>query len=52
MKDKERCCGTCKYHRRQRGTNDWLCSNEDCEYVWAFTGYADGEQCEEWEARE
>ena len=46
----EECCGTCKYHRYDISSGDWVCCNGDSENVADWTEYND--VCEEWEGRE
>lgn len=43
----EECCGTCRYH--QWDGSDWVCVNNESEYVADYTGYEDS--CSEWEER-
>jgi len=45
--DKEKICGTCRWH--QRSGDDWLCVNSDSEYCSDWTGYTDS--CSEYEGR-
>ena len=46
----EPCCGTCKWHERDRNTKgDWVCVNSDSEYCTDWTGYED--VCGEWEEK-
>lgn len=43
-------CGTCHYHKRDGDfPDDWICVNEDSDYVGDYTLYDD--TCEEWERR-
>lgn len=49
--DKEKCCGTCKYHRQDDTfKEDWVCVNADSEYRADFTDYE--HVCDEWEERQ
>lgn len=45
MRDCEKCCGTCEWHRNVDG--EWVCTNAGSEYNADWTGYEDC--CEEWE---
>ena len=52
MRDKEKCCGTCKWHKKDKhsqGGEDWMCVNPDCYYCTDYTDYDDW--CEDWEVR-
>lgn len=42
-------CGTCKYHRTDKNSGDWICTNPESEYFADYTEYADW--CEEWEEK-
>lgn len=46
------CCGTCRYHRFNKGYGDWECQNEDSDNYLDFTGYDDGFLCDAYEERE
>jgi len=50
MRDKEECCGTCRYHKPD-GTfpDDWVCTNPDSDNYSEWTEYED--TCDEWESR-
>lgn len=45
----DECCGTCKYHCRADGEDDWTCENEDSEYYAVETDYED--YCDHYEGR-
>ena len=47
--DKEKVCGTCKYHHFSDVTNEWICMNEESENYADYTEY--GDSCEEWEEK-
>lgn len=47
--DKEKCCGTCKWHQHESVDDGWVCVNSDSEYCTDWTDYEDG--CDEWEGR-
>ncbi len=47
--NRERCCGTCKWHQYEDNGDDLVCANTGSEYWSDYTGYEDG--CEEWEGR-
>lgn len=47
--DKEKCCGTCKYHEHEDISNGWVCVNDDSDFVADFTDY--DFCCEEYEER-
>lgn len=52
--EKTKCCGTCKYHRKDetfaefiRCQEDWICCNDKSEYYADWTEYED--VCDDWE---
>lgn|GEM_PF-1012867 len=47
-----KCCGTCRWHRREKDSLDWFCDNPDCDNYADYTGYEDGFLCNEYEQRE
>ena len=47
--DRNNYCGTCKYHRIDKNSGDWICTNPESEYFADYTDYADW--CEEWEEK-
>ncbi len=47
--NRERCCGTCKWHQYDDSGDDLVCANSGSEYWADYTDYEDG--CEEWESR-
>lgn len=47
-----KCCGTCRWHRREKDSLDWFCDNLDCDNYADYTGYEDGFLCEKYEQRE
>ncbi|WP_251315848.1 hypothetical protein [Flintibacter muris] len=47
--NRERCCGTCKWHQYDDSGDDLVCANSGSEYWTDYTDYEDG--CEEWESR-
>lgn len=49
-REKERCCGTCRYHRHESIDDGWVCVNDESDY---YTDWTDYEFCcSEWEGRE
>jgi hypothetical protein len=48
MVDKEKCCGTCKYHKHEVD-DGWVCVNDSSEFCTYWTDYRD--YCEDWEGR-
>lgn len=36
---RERCCGTCGYHRPDDAGEEWVCTNPDSEYRSDWTDY-------------
>lgn len=44
------CCGTCRYHRKDKD-HDWYCNNQDAEFYTVETDYGT-EACEEYEERD
>lgn len=47
--DKDKVCGTCKYHQYEDITDGWVCVNDESEYLADWTMFDDS--CEEWEER-
>lgn len=45
----ETCCGTCRWHRRTNGNEEYSCCNEDSEAYGLDTSYDDC--CDEQEER-
>lgn len=43
-------CGTCRYHRYDKDSQDYICTCPDSEYIADWTVYTDW--CEEYEGRE
>ena len=52
MKDKEKVCGTCKWHKVFSASRyeEWICDNENSEYYALASDYDD--ECDEWEDRD
>lgn len=50
MRDKEKCCGTCRYHVHEDIDDGWVCVNPRSEYVTEWCDY--GHTCEQWEERQ
>ena len=51
----ERCCGTCKHNKRDwinPNNPDFYCDNEDSDNYAYNTAYRDGEDCEDWGAKD
>ena len=46
--EKDRCCGTCKYHKHEDIDDGWVCVNDRSDYLADWTEDDDG--CERWEA--
>ena len=51
MRDKEKVCGTCKYHKIFTASiyEAWICDNENSDYYALESEY--DETCDEWEER-
>lgn len=47
--NEKRCCGTCRWHYHDAESDDWVCVNDNSDYVTDYTDYED--TCEEWEGR-
>ena len=44
------CCGNCKWHKQDLYfPEDWICCNNESEYVTDYTDYNHG--CDAWEER-
>lgn len=54
MRDKEKVCGTCKWHKVLSASlsnyEEWVCNNEDSEFYALASEY--DETCEDWEEKE
>ena len=52
MREKEKVCGTCKYHKIYSASfyEVWICDNEDSDYYAMESEYDDA--CDEWEEGE
>lgn len=48
--DKDKVCGTCKYHQHEDITDGWVCVNGDSEYCADWCDY--DHTCDDWEGRE
>lgn len=48
--EKEKCCGTCKFHEHEDIDDGWVCANADSEYLSDWTDY--DHCCIDWEERE
>ena len=46
---KERCCGTCMYHRKDAESGEWICTNVDCDLCGIETEYE--YSCDDYESR-
>lgn len=46
----EECCGTCRMHRKDPDTGEWVCSEPDADYYGMETEYSEP-ACEEYEER-
>lgn len=51
MSEREKCCGTCRWHVLERNSadNEFVCSCADSDYYTDYTGY--GDSCPDWEER-
>lgn len=49
MRDRNKCCGTCKYHEHESVDDGWVCVNADSQYCTDWTDY--NHYCEDWEER-
>lgn len=49
MKNNEKCCGTCKWHKHEPIDDGWVCVNADSDHCTDWTDY--DYCCEEWEER-
>ena len=47
---KEKCCGTCKYHKHEVIDDGWICTNAESDYCTFLTEY--GDYCEDWEGKD
>lgn len=47
MDEKRKCCGTCKWHKRESVDDGWICVNWDSEYCSDLTDY--DHCCDEWD---
>lgn len=47
----EMICGTCKWHKYDRESHDWLCTNEECDLAGCWTSY-NYSPCDEWEGHD
>lgn len=45
-----KCCGTCRWHRHEDISDDWVCANGESDYCTDWTDY--DHCCEDWEERE
>ena len=48
MKGRDEYCGTCRYHRYDKDSQDYICTCPESEYIADWTAYTDW--CEEYEA--
>ena len=44
-----KCCGTCRWHRHEDISDDWVCANGESDYCTDWTDY--DHCCEDWERR-
>ena len=47
---KDKICGTCRWHSREKGTGSYICTNELSDCYTYYTGFRDG--CDDWEERD
>ena len=46
---KQICCGTCKWNYKAKGSDDWVCTNDNSGNAADWTDFY--HSCEQWEER-
>lgn len=49
MMEREKVCGTCRWHKKVMPDNGWGCTCFESEFYGDWSEYSD--RCEEWEGR-